>query len=112
KHLRVQMIYLFRYMPAVQEMFSQARAGNLGRIYEFRARLPKALSDYTRFVEELKPYKGGMFFEMAGHVIDMMVALLGRPKQVTSFLAHHYSEPPDSYLDNGVAVFGFDHAWG
>jgi predicted dehydrogenase len=112
KHLHVQMIYLFRYMSAVQEMLQRARKGELGRVYEFRARLPKALGEYQRFVEELKPYKGGMFFEMAGHVIDLMVAVLGKPRQVTPFLGHHHTEPPKSYVDNGVAVFGFEHAWG
>jgi predicted dehydrogenase len=112
KHLHVQMIYLFRYMSAVQEMLKRARQGAFGRVYEFRARLPKPLGEYERFVEELRPYKGGMFFEMAGHVIDMMVAILGKPRQVTPFLAHHHTEPPQSYVDNGVAVFGFEHAWG
>lgn len=112
KHLRVQMIYLFRYMSAVAELRDRARKNEFGRIYEFRARLPKELTLYQRFVEELKPYKGGMFFEMAGHVIDLMVALLGRPKQVTPFLAHHHTERPTTYIDNGVAVFGFEHAWG
>src|SRR5262245_20697792 len=105
KHLHVQMIYLFRYMSAVQEMLARCRKGELGRIYEFRARLPKALSEYQRFVEELKPYKGGMFFEMAGHVIDMMVAVLGRPREVKPFLGHHHTEPTTTYVDNGVAVF-------
>src|SRR3712207_7326641 len=80
KHLRVQLIYLFRYMAAVQELLRRVRKGQLGRIYEFRARLPKDLGSYRRFVEELRPYKGGMFFEMAGHVIDLMVAVLGKPK--------------------------------
>jgi predicted dehydrogenase len=112
KNLHLQMIYLFRYMSAVQEMLKRSRDGELGQIYEFRARLPKHPSDYRRFVEELKHYKGGMFFEMAGHVIDMMVAILGRPKQTSGFLAHHYPEPPASYLDNGVGVFEFEHAWG
>jgi predicted dehydrogenase len=112
KHLHVQMIYLFRYMSAVQELFRRAQAGDLGRIYEFRARLPKNLTDYERFVEELKPYRGGMFFEMAGHVIDMMVAVLGQPKQVTGFLGHHHTEPPNSYIDNAIAIFEYDHAWG
>src|SRR5262249_58557288 len=74
KHLRVQMLYLFRYMSAVPELLRRTRKGEVGRVYEFRARLPKDLRDYARFVLELKPYKGGMFFEMAGHVIDMMVA--------------------------------------
>jgi predicted dehydrogenase len=112
KHLHVQMIYLFRYMSAVQEMLRCARTGALGRIYEFRARLPKDLPSYNRFVKELERYKGGMFFEMAGHVIDMMVAILGAPKSVAPFLAHHHTAGPGDYIDNGVAVFGFDHAWG
>ena len=112
KHLHVQMIYLFRYMSAVQEMLRLARSDALGRIYEFRARLPKDLSSYDRFVKELERYQGGMFFEMAGHVIDMMVAILGAPKSIGPFLAHHHTAGPADYIDNGVAVFGFDHAWG
>jgi predicted dehydrogenase len=112
KHLHVQMIYLFRYMSAVQEMLARVKKGELGRIYHFRARLPKDLREYQRFVEELKPYRGGMFFEMAGHVIDMMVAVLGTPKSVTPFLGHHHTAPPKEYVDNGVAIFGYDHAWG
>ena len=47
KHLHVQMIYLFRYMSAVQEMLARVRKGELGRVYEFRARLPKDLRDYS-----------------------------------------------------------------
>lgn len=112
KHVHVQMIYLFRYMSAVQEMLQRGRKNELGRIYYFRARLPKALADYDRFVKELAPYKGGMFFEMAGHIIDMMVALLGRPRQITPFLAHHHRQGPANYVDNGVAVFEYDNAWG
>jgi predicted dehydrogenase len=111
KHLRVQMIYLFRYMAAVQEMLGRAKKGEFGRIYEFRARLPKDLASYKRFVEELRPYKGGIFFEMAGHVIDLMAALLGKPRQITPFLGHHHKEPPANYVDNGVAVFGYENAW-
>jgi predicted dehydrogenase len=111
KHLHLQMIYLFRYMSAVQELLRQARSGALGKIYEFRARLPKDLPSYDRYVAELGRYKGGIFFEMAGHVIDLMVAILGKPKSVTPFLAHHHGERGE-FIDNGLAVFGFDHAWG
>jgi predicted dehydrogenase len=111
KHLHVQMIYLFRYMSAVQELLKQARGGSLGKIYEFRARLPKDLPSYDRYVADVGRYKGGIFFEMAGHVIDMMVAILGRPQKVTPFLAHHHTQAGD-FIDNGMAVFEFDHAWG
>ncbi len=111
KHLRVQLLYLFRYMSAVRELTRGVRAGELGEIYEFRARLPKDLPSYGRFVEELRAYPGGIFFEMAGHVIDLMVALLGRPTGVNRFLAHHRAGPPASFVDNGVAVFAYPHAW-
>ncbi len=111
KKLHVQMIYLFRYMSAVQEVFARARKGEFGRIYEFRARLPKDLREYDYFVDQLKPYKGGMFFEMAGHAIDLMVTVLGKPTSAKGFLGHHHSAP-GTYVDNGVAVFGFEHAWG
>jgi predicted dehydrogenase len=112
KHLHVQMIYLFRYMSAVVEMLRQARQGELGRVYEFRARLPKPLDEYDRFVDELRPYKGGMFFEMAGHILDMLVAILGKPASVTGFLGHHHTAQPAAYRDNGVAIYGFERAWG
>jgi predicted dehydrogenase len=99
-------------MSAVQELLRRARGGELGSIYEFRARLPKDLPSYQRFVKELERYKGGIFFEMAGHVIDLMVAILGPPKYVTPFLGHHHEAPPRDYIDNGMAVFEFAHAWG
>jgi len=110
KHLHLQMTYLFRYMSAVLEMLKRARSGVLGDIYVFRARLPKDLPSYERNRAEVGRYKGGMFFEMAGHVIDMMVTMLGRPKSVTPFMGHHHAKPGD-FIDNGVAVFGFDRAW-
>jgi predicted dehydrogenase len=111
KHLHLQMIYLFRYMSAVLEMIKLARSGALGEIYLFRARLPKDLDLYDHHVEVFGRYTGGIFFEMAGHIIDMMVALLGRPESVTPFMAHHHRKT-GSFIDNGVAMFGFQHAWG
>jgi predicted dehydrogenase len=111
KHLHLQMIYLFRYMSAVQEMLRLTREGALGEIYEFRARLPKDLPSYDKYEAEVGRYKGGVFFEMAGHAIDLMVAILGRPTSVTPFMAHHHATR-GGFVDNGVAVFGFERAWG
>jgi predicted dehydrogenase len=111
KHLHLQMIYLFRYMSAVQKLLSLSRRGDLGKIYEFRARLPKDLPSYEAYVRDLDRYPGGIFFEMAGHVVDIMIAILGKPRTIVPFLAHHH-ESAGSFVDNGVAVFGFDRAWG
>lgn len=112
KHLHVQMIYLFRYMSAVQEMLTRARRGDLGQIYEFRGRLPKDLPSYSRYVDEVGRYKGGMFFEMAGHLIDMLVAVLGKPRQIVPLLRHHHTAPPAEFIDHGIALFEFERAFG
>jgi predicted dehydrogenase len=112
KHLHVQMIYLFRYMSAIQELLARARRNEFGRIYEFRGRLPKDLPSYARFVEELGRYKGGIYFEMAGHLVDLLVTLLGKPHKITPLMAHHHTAEPKSFVDNGVALFEFDQAYG
>lgn len=111
KGLHVQMIYLFRYMAAVLEMLRMARDGEFGHIYQFRARLPKDFTLYDEYVRDLGRYRGGIFFEMAGHVVDMMVAMLGRPNGVTPFLAHHHTERGE-FIDHGVGVFEYDRAFG
>ena len=109
--VRVQMIYLFRYMSAVLEMLRLARDGELGQIYEFRARLPKDLQSYDDHVARYDRFPGGVFFEMAGHAIDMMVTILGRPRSIVPLMAHHHPSG-GRFIDNAMAVFGYDHAWG
>ncbi len=111
KRLHVQMIYLFRYMSAVQEMLYRVRKGELGRIYHYRARLPKDITLYKEYVDELGRYGGGMFFEMAGHVIDMMIAMLGVPTRIMPYMAHHHRQGPKDFVDNGVAIFEYPNAW-
>ena len=109
--LRVQLIYLFRYMNAVVEMLRLATSGALGEIYEFRARMPKDVRLYDEYVPWYFGYQGGMYFEMAGHVVDMMVTMLGRPEQITPFLAQHRNDKTD-WTDHGVAVFEYPRAFG
>lgn len=116
KHLHIQMIYLFRYMAAVQELLARVKRGELGQIYEFRGRLPKDLSSYDEYVRELSGYPGGIFFEMAGHLVDLIVATMGKPVAISPFLAHHHmvQNPAVSrqFVDNGVAVFTQQQGWG
>lgn len=110
RNIPLQMAYLFRWMPAMRALVQRTRGGDLGRIYHFRGRLPKELSGYAEYAATLGEYPGGIFFEMAGHLVDLMVTLLGPPRKVTPFLAHHHTAGPQSFIDNGLAVFEFDHA--
>ena len=109
--LHLQMIYLFRYMTAVIELLELARSGALGDIYEFRARIPKTLDGYARNREEFMPYQGGIWFEMAGHLIDLMVRILGKPNRATVRLGQHHAAA-DGFEDSAVGIFEYDHAFG
>ncbi|MFO1020686.1 MAG: Gfo/Idh/MocA family oxidoreductase [Planctomycetales bacterium] len=111
KNLHVQMLYLFRYMSAVQEMFRLTRDERFGDIYLFRARMPKDLRLYESFVEDLGEYAGGIFFEMGGHMIDMMYHILGPARKIIPLQRHHHAEPGE-FIDNGVAMFEFERAVG
>lgn len=111
KKLHVQMLYLFRAMPALRELRRRFRAGELGHIYHFRGRLPKDPALYDEYVADLGRYRGGMFFEMAGHLVDLMVALLGPPRKITPFLGHHHVAGPATFIDNAVAVCEYPNAW-
>ena len=111
--LHVQMTYLFRYMSAVLEMLRMAREGEFGEIYQVRIRLPKDYALYDEYVRDLGCYSGGIFFEMAGHAVDMMVAMLGAPMSVHPFMAHHqHLQDSPTFIDNGISVLQFEKAWG
>jgi predicted dehydrogenase len=111
KKLHVQMLYLFRTMPVIQELLRRVRAGELGQIYHYRGRLPKDPTLYDEYVADLGRYRGGMFFEMAGHLVDLMIALLGPPSTITPFLAHHHRAGPATFIDDAVAVCAYPNAW-
>ena len=113
KHLHVQMIYLFRYMSAVQEMLQRVRKGRAGP----RLRVPGPAAQGPR---RLPALRGGAEAVQGRHVLRDGRArhrhdgrrARARRKQVTPFLAHHHTEPPANYIDNGVAVFGFEQRLG
>jgi predicted dehydrogenase len=109
--LQLQMLYLFRYMSAVQYLLNAVANNELGHIYQYRARLPKDYRLYDELVENYKHLPGGIFFEMACHAIDIMIAALGEPLSVQSMTRHHGTQS-DDFLNNGVAVFEFPNAFG
>lgn len=105
KKLLFQSGYVWRHHAGVNAALEAARNGWLGDIMQVRGTMNADRDAPQRAVEA--KYKGGSLFELGGHVIDRMVDLLGRPKQVHSALRHH-SSVKDSLNDNGMAFFEFD----
>ena len=100
--LTVQMGYMLRYNRAFQFMYRAVRDGWLGRIMEIDCMMGKLASEDT--IEAIGRYPGGGMFELAGHVIDSIIHMLGKPRSVRPFTHRTQS---DGIADNQLAVLDF-----
>jgi predicted dehydrogenase len=107
RKLTVQMGYMLRYNPAIQLARQLVRDGALGDVFSIDASMSKAIGAAER--AKLMPYRGGAMFELGCHVIDSVIAILGRPEKVT---AHSRTSSPlaDGLADNQLAVLDYPKA--
>jgi predicted dehydrogenase len=59
--------------------------------------------------KRLAEFKGGIFFELGCHVLDLVIGILGRPLSVASFNLHS-AAADDGLLDNALAVLSYPKA--
>jgi predicted dehydrogenase len=107
KKLLVQMGYMYRYNPAMLMLCQMLADGWLGEIFEVHTVMSKVVDPATR--QQMAKYPGGIMFELGCHVLDLVIALLGKPDYVSSF-AKHSSLIQDSLLDNMLAVLDYPKA--
>jgi predicted dehydrogenase len=105
--LLVQMGYMFRYNPAVVLLREFLKKGWLGEVFEVHAVMSKVVAPDER--RRLARFRGGMMFELGCHVVDLIVGVLGKPKDVTPF-AQHVSRTDDTLADNMLAVLTYPRA--
>lgn len=102
----LQMGFMFRYHPGFQQVAAWAHDGLLGDITSLRAHMSTNLPVENR--EAFSIFKGGIFYDLASHMLDQVVWLLGRPSKVTTFL-HNDSEAKHC-VDNSLGVIEYDGA--
>ena len=106
--LLIQMGYMLRYHSAFMQVAGWARSGFLGDVFAVRAHM-------STFVEEEarrrigETHRGGIFFDLGGHMLDQVLWILGRPVKVTSFLRNESGSVP-AFRDNTLGVFEFERA--
>lgn len=105
--LIVQMGYMFRYNPGVVMLREFLASGWLGEIFEVHAVMGKVLGAPSR--KELAEYPGGIMFELGCHVMDLVIAILGKPERITAF-NRSSSAFDDGFLDNMLAVLEYPRA--
>ena len=111
RKLHLQLGYMFRYNAGFQFIVDWAAGGRLGEIVSVRARISTGRStpDAWQRWDSRGERAGGIMFILAGHVIDTVVALLGRPHRVTPFARQQSAEFP-WYRDNTAAVLEYPGA--
>lgn len=105
--LLVQMGYMYRYNPAVVLLREFLRQGWLGEIFEVHAVMSKVVPEAER--RRLAEFRGGMMFELGCHLIDLVVAILGSPRDVAAFPLHS-SRIDDKLADNMLAILRYPRA--
>lgn len=105
--LTIQMGYMLRYLPSLVFAREAIEKGWLGEITEISAMMGKFASDDLR--EELAQFPGGGMFELACHLIDQVVTILGEPDRVEPFVRRTFPGK-DDFADNQLAVFAYPKA--
>ncbi|AHF91338.1 dehydrogenase [Opitutaceae bacterium TAV5] len=104
QNLCIQLGYMYRNNPAINFCKHAVRAGWLGDIFEVHAVMSRLDGDdYRKWVAN---FKGGAMYIFGGYLIDIVVALLGRPQNVTVF---QRPTRDDGVNDNGFAVLEYPH---
>ena len=108
RNLPFQMGYMFRGNPAMQWTMNAVRQGWLGEVFEIQASMSHNYGG-DEYQEYMGKFPGGIMFNLGCHLIDLVVAIMGRPQQITPFLK---SAPgfPDRIKNNCLTILEYPHA--
>ena len=111
KGLCVQLGYMFRYNAGFQFVLDWANSGKLGEIFSVRGRISTRRSeeDVWKLRDSRGEREGGIMYILGCHLIDIIVALLGRPERVTS-CSQNLNHTFPWFRDNTAAVFEYPDA--
>ena len=104
KNLRLQLGYMFRNHPGFILIDKIVKSKRIGKIFSIRAHMSTNIEEQMR--RQISVHRGGIFFDLAGHMLDQIVHLIGKPKNVTSFIRKDITDTPN-FFDNTLCVFEY-----
>ena len=112
--LQVTLGYMFRKHDGFERMANWVRSGFLGHVFQVRAHMSTWLPERStggQYTDRhgLSYHRGGVLFDLGGHVLDQIVWMMGRPERVTPYLQNATSETRD-FMDNTLAVLEYSNA--
>lgn len=111
RSLAIQMGYMFRYHDGFRQIANWTKSGLLGEVFSVRAHMSTRIPVSGRNGREvISRHRGGIFYDLAGHMLDQVVWLLGRPVRARGFFHNHQTPEVPSFSDNTLGVFEFERA--
>ena len=107
RDLLIQVGYMFRYHEGFSQIAKWVRSDVLGEVFAIRAHMSTSIPLEARRV--IAGHSGGIFYDLAGHMLDQIVWMLGRPTQVTAFFRQDGAEVP-GFADNTLGVLAYERA--
>ena len=107
KNLVVQLGYMYRYNPAVQDCLARIERGELGEIYSINAEM--STFHKPEYKKWLTNFGGGIMYILGSHLVDLIVYILGKPQKVHAYLKHTGLDGID-FPDNNLAVLEYEKA--
>lgn len=101
--LVVQLGYMFRTHPGFERVSALARSGELGHVFMIRAHMSTDIDNAMR--AQISTHRGGILYDLGGHMVDQIVRITGRPIDVNSYFGKVVEG--DDLLDNTVSVMRF-----
>ena len=98
--------YMYRYNPYVKKILEEIKSGELGEIHSVEAQMDCIHGEPVR--EWLSTFKGGMMFYLGCHLIDLVLLILGEPKNIITLNKRTGLSGIDSE-DFAFAVFEYEN---
>ena len=107
RELHIQLGYMFRYHEEFSLISDWARSGLLGEVFAVRAHMSTSIDIDARRI--IARHRGGIFYDLAGHMIDQIVWMLGRPAKATAFFRQDGAEVA-GFSDNTLGILEYPRA--
>lgn len=109
KNIPFQMGFMFRGNPAFQFCIKAIREKLIGDVITIEADMNHGYGGEA-YQEYISRFSGGLMYNLGCHLIDFIVAAMGRPENVTGFLKSAPGDPAH-IKNNCLAVLEYPNAY-
>lgn len=109
KNLPFQMGFMFRGNPAFKFCIKAIKQKWIGELISIEADMNHCYGG-EKYAGYIARFSGGLMYNLGCHIIDFIVAAMGRPENVTGFLRSAPGDPEQAKT-NCLAVLEYDNAF-